>query len=228
MLVRFIPLLILVAAILVAYGFGVQDTLSLSGIQARKEEFKEYIDMYPLLAPLIFIVVYTMCVALSLPIASLLTLLSGFLFGVVQGTIFVVIAATTGATIIFIVAQTSLGRTLRMRAGKFYQKIEANMNDNAVGYLLFLRLVPIFPFFVVNVVLALFNVKLRVFLLSTFFGIIPGSAAYVYFGQQLGEIETMGDLASPELMLAFILLGMFALIPTLYKQFKNRKMKEGS
>ena len=169
-----------------------------------------------------------MCVALSLPIASLLTLLSGVLFGVVQGTIFVVIAATTGATIIFIVAQTSLGRTLRMRAGKFYQKIEANMNDNAVGYLLFLRLVPIFPFFVVNVVPALFNVKLRVFLLSTFFGIIPGSAAYVYFGQQLGEIETMGDLASPELMLAFILLGMFALIPTLYKQFKNRKMKEGS
>lgn len=158
-------------------------------------------------------------------IATLLTLLGGFLFGLVQGTLLVVTGATIGASIIFLVAKTSLGSTLREKAGPFYEKIEANMKDNAVGYLLFMRLVPLFPFVAVNVVPALFNVSLRVFILTTFFGIIPGSGVYVYFGQQLGNIESLGDLVSPQVLLAFALLGVFALIPTLYTQFKNRKQQ---
>lgn len=228
LILRFIPLVILLGAIGAAYAFDLHTYLSLEGIQAQKEQFKAYIDAHPLLAPLIFIGIYTACVALSLPIATLLTLLGGFLFGLVQGTLFVVLGATIGATIVFVVAQTSLGNTLRERAGKFYKKIESNMKDNAVGYLLFMRLVPIFPFVAVNVAPALFNVPLRVFVLTTFFGIMPGSAAYVYFGQQLGEIDKLGDLASPQVILAFVLLGVFALIPTLYKQFKNRKKKDVS
>jgi len=225
-ILRFIPLVILISAICAAYTFDLHTYLSLEQIQAQKEQFKDYIDAHPILSPLLFVGIYALCVALSLPIATLLTLLGGFLFGLVQGTLLVVTGATIGATILFIIAKTSLGTTLREKAGKLYEKIEGNMKENAVGYLLFMRLVPLFPFVAVNVVPALFNIPLRIFVLTTFFGIIPGSAVYVYFGQQLGEINTLSDLISPKVLLAFGLLGVFAILPTFYKQFKNRKSQE--
>ena len=224
-ILRFAPLLILLGAIAAAYHYGLQNYLSLESIKAQKEQFQGMIDAQPILAPLAFVGIYAGAVALSLPIATLLTLLGGFLFGLVQGTLLVVTAATIGATIIFIIAKTSLGSALREKAGRFYTKIESNMKENAVGYLLFMRLVPIFPFVAVNVVPALFNIPLRIFVLTTFFGILPGSAVFVYFGQQLGSIESLSDLASPEVLSAFALLGVFALIPTLYTQYKQRKNK---
>lgn len=225
MILRFIPLIVLIGLIALAYIYGLNEYLSLEQIKEQKDHFKDYIDAHPILAPLIFIAIYTICVALSLPIATFLTLLGGFLFGLVHGTFLVVTGATIGATILFLIAKTSLGTTLRDKAGSFYGKIETNMNENAVGYLLFMRLVPLFPFVAVNVVPALFNVSLRIFILTTFFGIIPGSAVYVYFGQQLGDIKNLSDLASPQTLLAFTLLGLFALIPTLYNQVLKRKKK---
>lgn len=222
---RFLPLLILLGAIAAAYAFDLHSYLSLEQIKGQKEQFKSYIDAHPYLSPFIFMSAYIASVALSLPIATLLTLLGGFLFGFVKGTFLVVLSATLGATILFIIAKTSLGATLREKAGGLYNKVECNMKENAVGYLLFMRLVPVFPFVLVNVLPALFNVPLKVFFLTTFFGIMPGSAVFVYFGQQLGEINAIGDLVRPELLLAFALLGVFAVIPTLYNQFKNRNKK---
>ena len=224
---RFIPLIALIGLIIGAYAFDLHQAVSLESLQAQKENFQTQIAEMPLLSALLFMGIYCASVALSLPIATPLTLLGGFLFGLITGTLLVVISATLGATIIFIIAQTSLGKTLRERAkNKLYTRVEANMKDNAAGYLLFMRLVPIFPFVLVNVLPALFNVPLRVFVLTTFFGIMPGSAVYVYFGQQLGEIEKISDLFSFEMLLAFVLLGTFALIPTLYKQWKNARIKK--
>lgn len=220
---RFLPLIILIGAIIAAYSFGLQNYLSLESIKAQKEEFQSLIDNQPFISALVFVGIYAACVALSLPIATLLTLLSGFLFGLVQGTLLVVTGATIGATIVFLIAKTSLGSTLREKAGGLYKKVEGNMKENAFGYLFFMRLVPVFPFVAVNILPALFNVPVRTFLITTFFGIMPGSAAFVYFGEQLGEIESLSDLLSPELFLAFGILGVFALVPTLYKQWKNRK-----
>ncbi|NCT40288.1 MAG: TVP38/TMEM64 family protein [Alphaproteobacteria bacterium] len=226
--IRFVPLLVLLFAIVAAYAFDLHHILSLDGVQAQKDQFKGYIDAHPYLAPLVFMGVYAASVALSLPIATVLTLLGGFLFGLVQGVLLVVVSATLGASIVFLIAKTSLGMALRDRAGDLYKRVEENLADNAVGYLLFMRLVPLFPFVAVNVAAALFNVRFRVFVLTTFFGIMPGSAVYVYFGQQLGEIDALGDLVSPRVLLAFVLLGMFALIPTLYKQFRRRKASAGA
>ncbi|MEM7027107.1 MAG: VTT domain-containing protein [Pseudomonadota bacterium] len=223
-ILRFLPLIILVSCIALAYAFGLHNYLSLESIKTQKEEFQGLIDNYPVWSAFGFVAIYAFCVALSLPVATLLTLLGGFLFGFLQGTLFVVTGATLGATIIFLVAKTSLGSTLRDKAGNLYNKVEANMKENAVGYLFFMRLVPIFPFVLVNIVPALFNVSLKVFLLTTFFGIMPGTAVYVYFGEQLGEINAVSDLARPELFLAFALLGIFALVPTLYKQFKKKSV----
>lgn len=220
-ILKFIPLVILIGAIFIAYYYNLNEYLNLDSIKTQKEQFQGMIDAKPLLSQMAFIFLYAACVALSLPIATLMTLLGGFLFGLVNGTLLVVTGATIGSTIIFLVAKTSLGATLRDKAGSLYKKIETNMKENAVGYLLFMRLVPIFPFVAVNIVPALFNVPIGVFILTTFFGIIPGTAVYVYFGQQLGSIESLNDLVSSEVLLAFALLGMMALIPTLYSQYKK-------
>ncbi len=224
-IIRFIPLIALLSLIGAAYANGWHELLSFQELQNKKESFQAQVSSEPILSSAIFISIYVACVALSLPIASLLTLLSGFLFGLVQGTLIVVSAATIGATVIFLIARTSLGETLRSSAGPLYKRIEGNMRDNAIGYLLFMRLVPLFPFVLVNIVPALFNVPLRIFMITTFIGIMPGTAAYVYFGQQLGDIESPSDLLSAEMLLAFGILGMFALIPTLYKQWKERYKK---
>lgn len=219
---KFAPLIIVLIMMIVAYIFGVHEKISLGALQENKEALQTMVQNNGILTALGFMGLYALSVALSLPIATPLTLAGGFLFGKWLGTAYVVTAATIGAIIVFIVAQTSLGQTLREKAGGLYKRIESNMKDNAVGYLLFMRLVPVFPFFLVNIVPALFNVPLRTFALTTFFGIIPGSFVYVNLGQQLGDIESLSDLVSTQTLLAFGLLGVFALIPTLYKQLKAK------
>lgn len=220
---RWIPLIILGALMIFVFSTGLQDKLSLSALQENKEAMLDAVAAHPFLAPLAFIGIYIVFVALSLPAATLLTLTGGFLFGPFLGTFYVVTAATIGATIIFFVAKTALGETLREKAGGLYKRVEGNMRANAAGYLLFMRLVPIFPFFLVNIVPALFNVKPRIFILTTFFGIMPGSFVYVNLGGQLADIDKLGDLVSTQTLLAFVLLGFFALIPTIYKQIRGKK-----
>ena len=220
---RFVPLVILVILMMIIFFTGVYEKISLQSLQDHKDNLQAMVNNNTLLSVLGFMSIYILSVALSLPIATPLTLAGGFLFGKWLGTAYVVISATIGASIIFIVAQTSLGTTLREKAGTIYKRIETNMAENATGYLLFMRLVPIFPFFLVNIVPALFNVPLRTFVLTTFFGIIPGSFVYVNLGEQLSEIENLSDLVSTQILLAFALLGFFTLIPTIYKQIKTKK-----
>ncbi len=225
---RWTPLILLIGLIAAAWLTGLHETTSLSAIQAQKEELLTARENHSYLAGALFMAAYIVSVALSLPLATLLTLLGGFLFGKWLGTLIVVTSATIGAVIIFIVAKSALGVTLREKAGSLYKKIAANMEDNAVSYMLFMRLVPLFPFVLVNIVPALFNVRLRTFAWTTFIGIIPGSFAYVFFGEQLGEIDNPGDLLSPQLLAALALLGFFALLPALYKQIKARKKEAAS
>ncbi|MBI1326202.1 MAG: DUF547 domain-containing protein [Alphaproteobacteria bacterium] len=220
---RWAPLIILAVLMATAFANGLHEKISLQVLQENKGAMLDAVASRPVLTALGFMALYIVFVALSLPAATLLTLTGGFLFGSWLGTFYVVTAATIGATIIFFIAKTSLGTTLREKAGGLYKRVEDNMKDNATGYLLFMRLVPVFPFFLVNIVPALFNVKPRTFILTTFFGIIPGSFVYVNLGGQLADIDKLGDLVSMQTLLAFVLLGVFALIPTLYKQIKGKK-----
>lgn len=221
---RWLPLIMILCMMVVAYFMGLYDKISLQMLQENKEVLHQAVEDNPIITALQFMGIYTVFVALSLPAATLLTLAGGFLFGAVLGTVYVVISATVGATIVFLVARTSLGKTLREKAGGLYKKVEKNMNENATGYLLFMRLVPLFPFFLVNIVPALFNVRLHIYVLTTLIGIIPGSFVYVNLGQQLGDIDSLKDLVSYQTLLAFLLLGIFSLIPTCIKQFKRHKV----
>jgi uncharacterized membrane protein YdjX (TVP38/TMEM64 family) len=222
---RWLPLAVLVAAIAAAYATGLHEQLSLEQIQQNRQILVDYVAAYPVLAIGAFMLAYTISTALSLPFGALLSLLGGFLFGRWLGTLYIVTGATIGAGLVFGIAKTALGETLREKAGPWYHKVAGNMQDNAFGYLMFLRLVPVFPFFVVNVLPAFFNVSWGVYLLTTFIGIIPGAFVFANFGEALGDISSTGDLISTEIIIALALLGLFALMPTLIKQWRVRKGK---
>lgn len=220
---KFIPLLILIATIGAVYASGLQSYFTFSALQNQKDFLNTLAATHPVLFPVGFMLAYAACVALSLPVATLLTLLGGFVFGSWAGTAYVAIGATTGATVIFLIAKSALGSSLRQSAGNFYKKIASEMTENATSYLLFMRLVPIFPFALVNIVPALFNVKLSTYFLTTFFGILPGTFVYVNLGGTLAEIKSLNDLATPQTAVAFSLLGVFALVPTIIKKIRRRK-----
>lgn len=218
-----IILIVLAVLALAAHLSGVADLLSLENVQARRNDLFTLVAAHPIIAPIGFVALYTLIVSLSLPVAVVATLLGGFLFGPVLGTLCVVVAATAGATIVFLVARTSVGEGLRRKAGPLYERVAAGMRENAFEYLLFLRIVPLFPFFLVNILPALFDVRLRTFVLATFVGIIPGTFVYANLGRELGTISSLGDLFSMKLFLAFLLLGAVALIPAAYKAWKRRR-----
>lgn len=220
---RWLPLIFIAALIAIAWASGLMDIVNLETIKAQRGHLLEMVATYPVLSVVVFIALYAVAVALSLPIATMLTLLGGFLFGSWLGTAAIVTGATAGATILFLIARSAVGETLREKAGPLYNKVAANMEKNAFGYMLFMRFMPLFPFFLVNIVPALFNVRLLPYVITTFIGIIPGTFVYANVGRELGTIESLGDLASPQTLIAFSLLGLFALIPTLYKQIKGKK-----
>jgi len=219
---KLLPLGIFAVLVAGIYISGVLDYVSLEAIKEQRVYLAELVEQNPIASGAAFMGLYIATVALSLPIASLLTLLGGFLFGLVAGTLMIVISATIGASIIFMIAKSAVGESLREKAGPFYNKVADNMNDNAIQYMLFTRLVPVVPFFVANILPALFNIKLRDFALTTFFGIIPGTAVYTNIGQSLTTINSLGDLVSPQILGAFTLLGVFALIPTFIKLIKSK------
>lgn len=218
---------LLVPALLIsgvaAYYFGLTKWLDLETVGAHRDELLAWVEQAPVLAALIFAAGYAAVVALSLPAAAVLTLLAGFLFGRWLGTALVVTAATLGAVGIFWIAKTSLGETLRERAGPLYNRIAQNMQEGAVGYLLFLRLVPVFPFFLVNIVSALFQIDTISFAAATFIGIIPGTFVYANLGRELGTITTLHDLVSAQTLIAFSLLGLISLLPTVYRKWNAKR-----
>jgi uncharacterized membrane protein YdjX (TVP38/TMEM64 family) len=172
---------------------------------------------------------YTAAVAFSVPGGLALSLACGFLFGVVLAPIMIVFAATAGATILFIIAKTALGDPLRAKAGPWLMRMEVGFQDNALSYLLVLRLIPLFPFFVVNLVPAFLGVPLWIYVVGTFVGIIPGTIVFTTVGAGLGSVFDRGQtcstsgLLTPEIIAGLVGLAILAALPVLYKRFKDRR-----
>ncbi|MEO1549941.1 MAG: TVP38/TMEM64 family protein [Pseudomonadota bacterium] len=193
-----------VAAIL---GFVfLRDLLSFQALADNRELLLAWRDDNYLLVALIYVLIYVAVVAFSLPGGLVMTLTGGFLFGAVMGASLTVVAATLGATAIFLAAKTGLGDSLHARlksasSGGILGRIEAGLRENEVSYLLMMRLVPAIPFFVANLAPAFLGVKLRNYVLTTFFGIMPGTAVYAWVGSGLGEVFDRGE--TPNLGLIF-------------------------
>lgn len=224
---KWIPILIIVAFMAVAYFLGLPEYLSFDSLKTYRETLLKHVDAHPIVAPFLYVLIYVAVVALSLPGATVLTLIGGFLFGIPWGAVYVLVGATGGATLIFLAARSSLGDFFRKKAGPKLQKMEKGFQNNAASYLLFLRFIPLFPFWIVNIAPAFFNVRLKTFVWTTLVGIIPGSYIYTQVGSGLGAIFESGETFSlhnifnTEMQIALVLLALFSLIPILVKKFRH-------
>ena len=215
-----------VAAIAAFFAFGGQHYLSLETVKANRDALLSFTERHFVAALVIAFLVYVGAIALSLPGGLVLSLTMGFLFGRWVGTVLVVIAATVGATLVFMAARYLFADAARKRLGAIGERINAGFTENAFAYLLFLRLVPAFPFFLVNLAPAFTAISVRTYVLATLIGIIPGTFVYVNLGQTLGRIDSLQGLVSGPTLLAFGLLGLFALLPVAWKRVKSRRTGE--
>ncbi|HEX5645885.1 MAG TPA: TVP38/TMEM64 family protein [Nitrospira sp.] len=213
---------IVVAVIAAFFYFDLGRYLSLEGLKQHRDQLVLFTDTHYAASVLLFIGTYIVVAGLALPGAVILTLAGGFLFGSVLGTFFVNLGATTGAVVAFLASRYLLHDAVEQKFGTWLGPFQEGFAKNAFSYLLTLRLIPLFPFFVVNLVSGLTRVSVGTYAGATAIGIIPGSFVYAYAGRQLGSINTLKEIASPNVIGAFVLLGLFALIPIVYKKFSAK------
>jgi uncharacterized membrane protein YdjX (TVP38/TMEM64 family) len=204
------------------FYFDLGRFLSLDALKDNRDALLSFTETHAAVAAALFVLIYVAVTGLSLPGAVILTLAGGFLFGFVWGTLFVNLGATTGATLAFLASRYLLRDWVERKFGKWLGPVQQGFTNNAFSYLLTLRLIPLFPFFVVNLVSGLTRMNVGTYVVATALGIIPGSFVYAYAGRQLGTINSLKDIASPGVIGAFVLLGLLALVPSLYKKWSGR------
>ena len=225
---RWVPIGIIATALATAYALGLHEYISLQALSDNREALQGFVAENMLLAALTYMAVYIIAVALSFPGASFLTIASGFSFGWLLGGALTAVAATIGAAIIFLAARTAFGDLLQRKAGDRIKKLQQGFQEDSFNYLLFLRLAPIFPFWIINLAPALFGMRLGPYVLATFIGILPGTFAYAYFGQGISSaIDMEGSVASPELLIGLGALGLASLLPVVLKRIRRARRGAG-
>ena len=218
-----IGLLILIMLIIIAFFFyDIQQYATLDYIKAKQQNIFEYYKQNFFFVLVLFIFLYVLVTALSLPVATFLTLLGGALFGFSTGLIIVSFASTIGATLAFLMARFLAQNYVQKYYKKQLSKINKKFKSEGAFYLFALRLVPVFPFFIINVVMGLMTIKTWTFYWVSQLGMLPGTIVYVYAGTQLAQIETFSDITTPSMLIAFALLGLFPLIAKNFVQFMRK------
>jgi len=226
---RYIPIICLAILMVTALLLGAGEYLSLETIKENRQFLIEIVGKYPLLAPVAYIAIYIIVTALSIPGALFLSLTGGFLFPQPLSTLYTVVGASIGASILFLVAKTAMGKLLRNSAMPFLNKMEKGIKKNGASYLLFLRFIPIFPFWLVNLAPALFSVPFFTFAWTTVVGITPGAFVFTQAGAGLGAILdadapfSIEGIFNTEVKIALIALGLFALLPTIIRKMIKGK-----
>lgn len=227
---RLLPLLILIALLGAAFALRLDRYLTLDALRDNRAALLGLVAHSGVWAGGIYVLAYAGVVALSLPGAVIVTLAGGFLFGTAVGATLTVIGATIGATLLFLIARSAIGDALRQRAGPFLARMAEGFSRNAFNYLLFLRLVPAFPFWAVNLAPALLGMRLVPYVIATFIGIIPATVIFSAFGASLGAVFDAGgdvnlkDVLSPTLLAALVALGLLSLLPVV---IKSRARQQG-
>ena len=244
---RLLPLVVLAAVAGLIISQGWHNLISFQQLALNQQALQAWIGENLIGALAIYAAIYIVVVALSLPGGAVLTVAGGLLFGWLIGGLVTVVAATLGATAIFLIARSSVGEPLAARAGPWLNRFRAGFQESALSYLLFLRLVPVFPFWVVNLAPALLGVTLRDYIVATGLGIIPGTFAFAFAGAGLDSVLAAqreafqacqaareagdppcsfqfdpGTLITTELLIAFAALGIVALIPAIVKKLRKQ------
>lgn len=223
---RYVPLLLILLGFAAFFAFGLDRYVTFEALRANRAALSGLVDEYGVLAAVAFGLVYALMVTVVPPSGAVMTLAGGFMFGWALGGTVVVFGATLGATCLFLAARTAFGDVLRGKAGPSVQRMRAGFERNAASYMLFLRLVPVFPFFLVNLAPAFLGVSLRVYILTTFVGIIPATFIYASLGAGIGDLieeETLnlGLIFAPRYLLPILGLAALALVPVVIGKFKQ-------
>ncbi|MCP4971541.1 MAG: TVP38/TMEM64 family protein [Arcobacter sp.] len=222
---KIIILLVFVLIISLIKFFDLDTYFTFENLKSQKDVLTTFVNENYLLTIVVFVLVYIVSVAFLIPIATVLTLSGGALFGAVSGTLYVNIGATVGAIFAFLFARYIIGQKVQSKYEKQLEKFNTELDNNKYQYLFSLRFLPIFPFFLVNFLCGVTKLDLKSFIITTSIGIIPGSFVYTYAGSQLSNIESLGDVFSKDILFAFILLGSLTLLPVFVKKYKAYKNK---
>lgn len=220
-------LLIVFVLIILISNYYIKSTniFTLENLKMNRDIMLNYVNNNFIKSILLFAVVYILTVSLSIPGAAILSLSGGLLFSVKYGFLVVLLSAVIGSLINLIASRFLFRDFIKSKFKTRMDKINKDLEEHGTNYLLTLRLIPIFPFFLINLAVGVSDISLRKFLLTSFFGMAPGTLAYVYAGSNLATVNDLNDIIAPEVLAGFIILGLFALIPSIYKKVKLKDQK---
>lgn len=225
---RIVPVAVLAAGLAAFFAFDLNSYISLDALKTHKDQLKLWVDDYGVVTGLVFMAVYAVAVAFSIPGAVFITIAGGLMFGPYLATVYVVIGATVGALAVFLAARYAFQDFFRQKVGNAAKRMEAGFRENELSYMFILRLVPLFPFWLVNLVPAFLGVSVRTYLIGTLIGIIPGAFVYSLVGDGAGAVlEAGGDLNlaiifEPRFLAPIVGLALLACVPIVYKRFRKR------
>lgn len=209
---KILLLVVIVALIGSFFLFDLGQYFSLDFFKSQQARIDTYYQTHPWQTALVYFGIYIAVTALSLPGAALMTLVGGAIFGLLVGTVIVSFASSIGATLAFLVSRFLLRDMVQSKFGNHLQPINAGIEEDGGFYLFTLRLVPAFPFFVINLVMGLTPIRILTFYLVSQIGMLAGTLVYVNAGTQIAQIESLSGILSPGLIASFVLLGVFPLI----------------
>lgn len=209
MIKKAILVLVLLGAIAAYFVFDLGQILSLESFKASQADIVAAKDANPVLYIAGFFILYVAVTGLSIPGAAIMTLVAGALFGVVVGTIIVSFASTMGATLAFLTARFVLREWVQGKFGERLRAIDDGLEKDGAFYLFTLRLIPVFPFFVINLLMGLTRIKTRTFFWVSQLGMLPATIVFVNAGTQISRIESTSGLLSPALIASFVALALF-------------------
>jgi len=221
-------LLLLIGVIIALRLGGVGDLLTFENLQKNRDALLAYVREHGRSSIAFYILVYIAAIALNLPGGAVLTLAGGFLFGTLPAVLYVNLGATSGAVLAFLSARYLLGARLQETYRDRLEKFNREMERNGTRYLLTLRLIPVFPFFVVNFLAGLTRVPLGTFSWTTSLGIIPGTAVFAYAGHQLEQVRSISDIFTGKVLSAFLILAAFTLAPAIISKIRRRSSSPSS
>lgn len=225
---RLLPLAVLALGLVTFFAFGLGHYVSLEALREHRQVLVQWAAQAGIAAWLTYAALYALIAACSIPLGALATIVGGFLFGPASGAGCAVVGATAGATVLFLAARHAFADYLRAKAGPAIRRMERGFNENAFSYTLFLRLVPVFPFFLVNLAPAFLGVRLSTYVLATAIGIIPGTVVYALVGDGLGAVLDagrdldLGIIFAPRFLAPIVGLALLALLPVAYKLLRRR------
>jgi uncharacterized membrane protein YdjX (TVP38/TMEM64 family) len=221
--IKRIALLIIVIGLIIGLRFtGVGKQLTLENLQSHGDQLRQFSNEHYLVSVIIFILIYVAVTGFSLPGALILTLAAGYIYKTIFAAVYVNIGATAGATLAFIFARYVAGQWVQQKYSDKLAKFNDELERNGSKYLLMLRLVPIFPFFLINIFAGLTRIPIKTFIWTTSIGILPGSLVYAYAGEQLGTIRNVKDIFTARILIAFLLLAALAVLPVVIQKLRRK------